>query len=252
MDTDELLQSIIHCDEVTKEFSHPRVSHPCCTIIRSQGCSSEKFHVPEPWNGNITQAPLLFISSNPSINNNELYPVNSWEDKKVFDFFTNRFDGRWVQNFRTRLVNREFPDQGSRYWFSVRMRAAEILGLEKDQVIPGKHYAITEVVHCKSVKEIGVKKALHHCSEKYLREILQVSPAKVVVILGDIAKAGLKLVLKDEGVVPAENALLGPMNLFENIRVFLFLPHPNRWGGPKSVRDNFGSMELKILKDCLS
>lgn len=157
MDAEELMLSIIHCDEVPNQFAHPEVKSPCSAIIKSQDCSNERFHVPEPWNGDLAQAPLLFIGSNPSINQSELFPVSSWEDNKASDFFTNRFDGRWVRNFRTLLVKGEFPKRGSRFWFSARMRASEILGLEKEQIIPGKHYAITEVVHCKSVSEIGVK-----------------------------------------------------------------------------------------------
>lgn len=160
--------SIIHCGEVAKECFHPGATGPCSTIIRSQGAPIEKFHVPEPWNGDLAHAPLLFISSNPSINADELYPINFWDNHKASDFFTNRFDGRWVQKFRTKLLNKEFLKRGSRYWFSVRMRAAEILARDKEHIIPGKDYAITEVVHCKSFSEkIGVREALHHCSEKF-------------------------------------------------------------------------------------
>lgn len=74
------------------------------------------------------------------------------------------------------------------------------------------------------------------------------SSAKVVVILGDIAKAGVKFVLQDKQI-DIETKFLGPMNLFGKMRVFLFLPHPNKRGGLKSVRGNLDSWELQTLKD---
>lgn len=36
--------------------------------------SKETFHMPEPWNGNLSTAEILFVSSNPSFDINETTP----------------------------------------------------------------------------------------------------------------------------------------------------------------------------------
>ena len=56
-------------------------------MIRSQ------LQVPEPWSGNLEHAPILFLSSNPSISTAELYPRWEWPDEEIADFFGRRFGG---------------------------------------------------------------------------------------------------------------------------------------------------------------
>lgn len=78
---------------------------------------------------------------------------------------------------------------------------------------------------------------------------MEVSSAKIVVIFGDRAREGVNAVLEDEGMVSTTKALLGPKKLFGKERVFLFMPHPNRWGWPKSVKKNLTPEELQKLND---
>jgi hypothetical protein len=49
---------------------------------------------------------------------------------------------------------------------------------------PSKNYAITEIVHCKSRKEVGVKEASAFCIDKWMNPILTVSPARILIIVG--------------------------------------------------------------------
>ena len=49
--------------------------------------------VPEPWSGDLEGAPILFLSSNPSISTAELYPRWKWPDEEIAGFFGRRFSG---------------------------------------------------------------------------------------------------------------------------------------------------------------
>ena len=49
------------------------------------------------------------------------------------------------------------------YWVAVRARARELI----PEAIPGRDYALTEVVHCKSEDEIGVFSASAECTSKH-------------------------------------------------------------------------------------
>ncbi len=68
--------------------------------------------------------------------------------------------------------------------FVIRARAVELLGPGAE---PFRDYAMTEVVHCKSKNEVGVKKAAATCADRYLDRVVALSPAEVVVIVGSHA-----------------------------------------------------------------
>lgn len=85
-----LIEQITHCPEVDAVWQG-EAGHPCRKIVLTQSTSSEEFQVPEPWAGHLSQAPLLFISSNPSISDDEPYPRWSDPADERVDFFDNRF-----------------------------------------------------------------------------------------------------------------------------------------------------------------
>jgi hypothetical protein len=95
---DYLLLEIARCPVVEYCLEQPHRSHPCAEIVRSQGATElTDFQVPEPWSGPISTAPILFVSSNPSISKSfppsdldEEYPTgssSSWPDARIVDFF---------------------------------------------------------------------------------------------------------------------------------------------------------------------
>ena len=51
-------------------------------------------HRPEPWAGNLSSAPIMFLSSNPSFDPRENFPTLDWDDQDAADFFVNRFSER--------------------------------------------------------------------------------------------------------------------------------------------------------------
>ena len=195
-DSNELLLKIARCQNMNGYYANKLDSQKCKKVIESQNFNSiEKFHLPEPWNGNIQNAPILFISSNPSISSKdnqgnylEQFPINNWPNHQIIDFFTNRFGGgekEWVKDGRYSLqTNGTHSSKGTSYWINMRNRSAELLDRDPEKVIMGIDFASTELVHCKSRSEIGYNDALTYCTEQYFSAILDISTAKVVICVG--------------------------------------------------------------------
>lgn len=229
----DLLQEITRCPNIQQWFTSPQSNHPCSKIISDQYSSPphtlDQHRVPEPWSGDIQHAPILFLSSNPSIDENpsiearEEFPLWSWPDKWIEDFFMNRYNGgrkQWIKDGKYYLqLNGSHSRKAVSFWSSVHKRAEELL---ETDVKDGIDYALTEVVHCKSKGEKGVKEALPECARRYLRRIVELSGAKVIVILGTHARK----VVQDEFRLP-DGSMFGPLQIGQYQRYIVFLPHPN-------------------------
>jgi uracil-DNA glycosylase len=221
--------------------------HPCHKIVKLQKASA--FQLPEPWSGKIDTAPVLFISSNPSIDEREEYPDQSWRLDRTIDFFQNRFtsDAGWVRD-GLYVLQRDgsLSRQWVRFWAAARGRTCEILDKGKSQIKPGIDFALTEIVHCKSREEEGVKEARDFCSERYLERILSVAAAKVLVVFGGTAKHAIVRLFG-----PAMTLQSHDLNIvsIQNVpRMVVFLPHPNERGSMKTLRANIGDGALLLIR----
>ncbi len=250
-DYKQLIIEIATCPTVTAiQSGKSDQTHPCHSIVTSQDPSS--FQLPEPWSGQLDIAPILFISSNPSINDRERYPDRSWPLDQTKDFFHNRFSpgAPWVRNgLYTLQRDGSYGEDWVRFWASARSRACEILGAKKSAARSGIDFALTEVVHCKSRGELGVESAQPFCSRQYLGRILMVSPARVLVVFGGPAKKAITDYLGAE-MKPVTNHPRFAMT--SNQRLLAFLPHPNERGSLKSCKDNLGEDGLLLLRKQLN
>jgi hypothetical protein len=241
-----LIGEIAQCPIVTAIRSGAYDStHPCHTIVRSQRGSL--FQIPEPWSGRLDVAPILFISSNPSIDDFEKYPDQSWNPDQAKSFFHDRFSANapWVRDgLYTLQRDSSYSLKWVRFWASARSRTSEILGKNKCEIKPGLDFALTEVVHCKSRGEEGVGEAREFCSERYLSRTLSASAAKVLVVFGESAKKAFAVNL-GAAMTPVKNheclALIGR-------QMAAFLPHPNKRGCSKSCNDTLGNDGLSLLR----
>jgi uracil-DNA glycosylase len=242
----DLLLEIAHCPVARGCLADPESAHPCARIVLSQGTIDPgEHHLPEPWDGDLAHAPLLFIGSNPSIDADELNPTWTWPDDDVLDFYTHRFDGQrgeWTRDARYPLLkDGTHRRRGVSFWAAVRRRAAELLEREPQ---PGIDYAMCGVVRCKSKAESGVREALDACAARYLERMLTASGARVIVGLGKIAGDALRR----QYSIPEDAHLHGPVMIGRRERVVAFLPHPNA-----RVRRSFAacltSEELAHLRD---
>jgi hypothetical protein len=228
---DGLLLEIARCPVVQLCLDHPEMIHPCAEIVRSQGASSvADFQMPEPWTGPIATAPILFISSNPSISKDEEYPTRSrddWPNDRIIDFFMGGLGGgreEWTR--RGIFVRRKDGSFATgkdwvRIWASAKQRAGEALGRP---AVPGRDYAMTEVVRCKSIKERGVASAMRHCPDRYLDRTLAVAAAGLLICFGNHARDEIQRRYS----LPAGRVIVGPVEIAGQPRYVVFLPHPNR------------------------
>jgi hypothetical protein len=247
MTSKTLLNEIAHCPHAQQCLRDDTAENPCRTIVEYQNTlSPKKFQVPEPWSGQIEKAPILFLSSNPSISDNEVYPTWDWSPQEVYDYFNYRFGGGhkiWILGGTKSLRIDETYGHATRFWAAVRQRAAELL--QRDP-IPGFDYALTEIVHCKSRHEIGVEQAQEQCVKAYLRKIIELANASVIVVLGSHAKR----VIQREFNIPPENALSESLEIGRRHRLFAFLPHPNA-RSERSFAKCLHDDELEILRTFL-
>ncbi len=170
---DALLLEIARCPNVRRCFDSTRLSHPCSIVVADQRTTIDDFHLPEPWNGEIETAPILFVCCNPSWNRNETFPTHAWDDEAIVRFFRTRFD---------------HSGEASHTWREMRGIAERLLGCPPR---PGVDYAVTDAVRCKSHNRVGVPQSLSECSGRYLRRTLAVSGARVVIALGKDARKSL-------------------------------------------------------------
>lgn len=254
-----LLIEIARCPVVQYCLDHPRRDHPCAEIVRSQrALTVADFQVPEPWSGPIGSAPILFVSSNPSISRSdppsdrdEEYPTGFqpiWPDERLVDFFNGRFGGgreEWIRNgIRCRMKNGEFPRAFVKFWAAAKGRADEAFGRP---AVPGRDYAMTEVVRCKSVREVGVASAACHCPDRYLDRTLRVAGAKLIVGFGKHARNELQ----SRYQLPTDRPLVGPIEIAGRLRCVTFLSHPAAFGGEKRLMDVLSEDDFDTLRKCL-
>lgn len=224
----QLLEEIAYCAEIHKH-RHDE-STPCSRIVAAQDDASP-FQPPEPWSGLIESAPILFLSSNPSIDESRLeeYPEADWEINRVRSFFNFRFNGGqggfdYVQDGVRPLLKSGEYGRSVAFWGAVKRHADDLLGRE---AVPGVDYALTEVVHCKSRQEVGVKEAMDECSSNYLDRLLQVSGASVVILLGSRARVIFVTRYPDIISVSPEFGTVMQIEVGMRRRLVAFMPHPN-------------------------
>lgn len=98
-----------------------------------------------------------------------------WEREALYDLSENLLD-LWVgDDDRPRVEPGDPRKKPTKYWQKVRLHA-ELL-LARPVVDAGADYALTELVHCRSGGERGVKEALSTCVDRYLERVLACSPA---------------------------------------------------------------------------
>ena len=208
LDAKELLLSISNCDEVLKSIKDK--SHPCHTIVHYQYINNSKkeFQHPEPWNGNIDSADILFVGSNPSIDFDEYYPTDSWSGNDIFAFHNNRFslDNEYYQKNKNKV----------KFWQCMRKIASWLLEKTLDDNSLDASICSTEIVHCKSKKENGVPESCGKCVEKWMVHVLSMFNGTYIVILGKTAEPRFKKIVSSN------------YQLFKDKKI-IYAPHPSRW-----------------------
>lgn len=199
----QLARDIAYCSELKSASLDS--GHPCRTVA-NESCAGEFRQLPEAWVGNLGTARLMILSSNPTISvegnpaKQELFPLGDssspeiehpeWPIDRVIDFQLNRFEQQRetpyvLSNTHYLTVAGSRGSTSNKYWTQSFRIGREIFGeefrMERDIVL-------TEVVHCKSKREIGVKDAVATCSRRYLDRLLGLTVARLIVIAGAQAR----------------------------------------------------------------
>jgi len=252
----DLIGCITRCPEVQAVWDDPEGPHPCQDVVKSQACAGPDtgFQVPEPWAGHVDRAPLLFVSSNPSISTLEPYPEwgAQWGEDQTAQFFTERFGPGPTQAKDGVYHALKQPGPGNS-WHSARpvafwnacKRNAE--WLYDRPVSAGTDYAMTEVVHCKSRREIGVSAARDRCMDRWFHRILRISPAAVIIVVGGQARYGVQAITKTtlEHWKPVR-AELGGRN-----RLVMLVQHPNA-RQPRRWNQHISHEDCSNLRDAVT
>lgn len=195
---------------------------PCTKVSSVAKCPHSL--MPEPWNGHLSEAKILFIGSNPSFDCNEVYPDATWSSKQICDFFENRFKNGKVKNGKevsvpywtylikyTNWINDEFNTKGKTPLTKYPITK------QKKNMYDGlnNNVASTEIVHCKSKGGKGFEEAHCKCSDMWMADILNLFKGKLIVVLGDKAKDAINNCCKLNAIFAGQKIPV------------IYLPHPN-------------------------
>ena len=177
----------------------PKSGNVCNPIYLSQNPAGiSDYHIPEPWNGDIEHAPILFVSLNPGYTQGENYPYynnpnfsssrNGLNISATETFFDERFGGKYVKHnngkkFKVLMTNGQYKSVHG-FWNYVYNISTKLLGMSN--VIPGKDFAITEIVHCKSSSVNVIPEAcFDECMKKHFNAVLSAAAnIQYLVIVG--------------------------------------------------------------------
>lgn len=227
----------------------PNTNSVCNPLYRSQSCSTlQDFQIPEPWNGDIINAPILFVGLNPGFTKDELYPKvgnTYWSQSngaidiaKVEDFFENRFNGFYVKHSngrRFRIMTTSLQEKiirGRTFWGYIKSVADKILNTSNSN--PGVDFAITEIVHCKS-KNIACipAKCYEECLNKHFDNILSIAQnLKFIVIIGQPARERIS---KHLGIASPDKYQWYNIKIYNRSIQIIFVDHNAGGGSAKRV-----------------
>jgi hypothetical protein len=153
----------------------------------------------------------------------EPYPVAADGEDYIAGYLGRRFDpsvspGPYVKDSRSLLQNGEYGAP-TRFWAEIKRRAEELI----DDADPARNYAMTEVVHCKSTRNIGARAASRTCAGLYLHDVFALTAAPIVVVMGQVARRVITGMIPGLPAPPDTRPLA---DLGGRRRIFLFTGQP--------------------------
>lgn len=242
---------IANCPEVAKCLTADS-SHPCFDVVSNPQGSRRPMiashqPTPEPWVGHLERAVILFIGPNPGS-----APISDqpppWfanygaEEATIRRVTADAFDlgppPRFTDGSHWKRGDGTIKYE-PHYGFIYR-RACELM----ENPRPGIDYAITDVVKCGSFKQAGVTEAaIQKCCDLYLDDTLALSPARLFVTLGAIAR---RTMMARYGLTGPP--LSGPTTIQGRDRYVIFLPHPSQPDRKPRLDDRIQRDDLMSIK----
>ncbi|WP_437769506.1 hypothetical protein WME95_02525 [Sorangium sp. So ce327] len=156
----------------------------------------------------------------------------------MIDYYVQGFPSAFPKN----LLRDGTSGKRVQFWSQIRNRAAECYGVAPPTIVPGRSFALTEVVHCKSNSEYGVPDAATECITRHFEPILRLSRADVVVVLGDTAANALRV---------ARAPAVTPKEWCGRRRLVIWLPHPNAYK-KRTLRALYNQGQMDAIRKALS
>lgn len=152
----------------------------CCITIRDAQHDHKVFHLPEPWNGHLSEADILFVGTNPNYNAKEVdFPQDKDPNDYIIDFFDKRFE-RYKES-----------KHDNNFYNSILTCANWILNNGDDSKRSFELFdriASTELVHCKSHNSEGVDDCIDYCYNSWFKKIIENFDGQYVVLIGQKAR----------------------------------------------------------------
>jgi hypothetical protein len=248
-----LALEIARCPVIEECIANLSPGHPCGKVVGWQRRELPNRYTADPWVGHLALAPILFVSSNPSADDG-MAPLGpgevTWaaDDDIILQVSDGYFEEGQVPCVRDGIYQVDAEGRRApnwiRYWAFARARAKELLGRVPR---PGHDYALTEVVHCGSRREHGAREAVSSCAPRYLRRVLELSPASVIVCVGAIARGAFEQELGVRG-----GALWGPGPMAGRERAVVRMSGPGARGSPKSLTAYLDVRQMDRLRALLA
>jgi hypothetical protein len=251
-DVRQTFEAVLRCPNPRMCIEDKSVDHPCREIVEYQlkltGAKTyADFQLPEPWCGQIDRAPILFVSSNPSLGDSQP-AFGNVSDEDAFDshhFVFGGGRGTYTRNGVNPVDADGKQSKAVHFWSAVCARVKELI--PDRPVAWGEDYALTEIVRCKSKHEEGVVEALEECTRRYFDRTMAVAAARVVVAIGK-ARGHIR-----KRYEIAESDMLATIEIAGKSRLIAFLPAPSSFGpGLKTFTGLYSPKDLQRLRETVA
>mgnify|MGYP000476421206 CR=1 FL=1 len=112
----------------------------------------------------------------------------------------------------------------------------------------GLDYAITEVVHCKSVKELNVDDCREECWKLWMPQILNLSSASVLMLFGKHSTDWFE----ENHASFHGKRIIDDLLVYGINRTVVRLPHPTSWEKVKKMDDLLTPSEMDVVRNRLN
>ena len=177
----------------------------------------------------------------------EDYPRASSTDHTIVEFQGRRFDQTLPHHSSTTVAVSKRTGTMPRFQSSSGPPCNAEPKNSRTDADPSVNYVMTEVVHCKSKNEVGVPQAAGTCAKRYLNDLLALTNAPVVAVVGRQSHGCLNDAL---GLGLPEPPYITQKELGGVVRHLVFVWHPASFRSAKTITGLYGEKSYNVFGNC--